>query len=667
MRKKLTVIACSKPTLDSMFGYLWEILSEYIDLEKYTVEDYVANNDMNSDLVLISGVRTYYQIRSKLYKQSYIISNRYIDWRNLSALSEIGAENLIYIVNDEEASAIESIRQIREIGYEFKMAPYYPGVVADRSIKVAVTIGERDYVPTTIEKTIDIGARVPSISTINQVATALQISHNIIDTITLKYMMKYVELQQHNHMYRSKFFYSDLLIGHVFEHTNEGICIIDESLCITMLNRSFAKMFSVQIERVIGKSINELLDNYETSFQNDALNLGVVFAHGINGDILVERCLIPMGNHDLIALYANYTSDVHHKANQIRKQVYKTPKNRYRFDDYITDHQPSKKLIARAKQYAKNNANVLIQGESGTGKEILAQAIHYASNRRDANFIAVNFAAFQDSLLESELFGYAPGAFTGANKSGSIGLFEKAHNGTIFFDEIGDAPLSFQVRLLRVLQEQEIRRLGDTVTYPINVRVIAATNKNLLDMVNNKLFREDLYYRINVMPLDTYPLRARVGDINLLFNHFLPKFFNNKSIELEAICSKETIDYLMSYPWNGNTRELINVVEYFSCIKDEKMITTHDLPRYMIHNVTAKTSLDELSNIEIQILQAIYYTPGIGRYALCDRLKKQDKSITEGRIRNYLKKLNEKGLIEVSKTKGGNKLSENGLALIGCF
>ena len=221
------------------------------------------------------------------------------------------------------------------------------------------------------------------------------------------------------------------------------------------------------------------------------------------------------------------------------------------------------KNIKLAKKVAKTNSTVLIQGETGTGKEVLAQAIHNESERRDYPFVAINFAAIPENLIESELFGYEDGAFTGARKGGKEGLFKKAHKGTIFLDEIGDASLYLQSRLLRVLQEREITPVGSTETIPIDIRVIAATNRELLEEVKLKNFREDLYYRLNVMPMYSIPLRERKTDIKLLLQYYLFKITKNKN--LDEFFTKEAIELLINYSWPGNIRELVlsgNIDDY---------------------------------------------------------------------------------------------------------
>lgn len=241
------------------------------------------------------------------------------------------------------------------------------------------------------------------------------------------------------------------------------------------------------------------------------------------------------------------------------------------------------RLVMKAKQVAPGSSTVLIRGESGTGKELLARAIHSESNRSQFPFVIVNCPSIPENLLESELFGYEGGAFTGANKQGKLGKFELAHQGTIFLDEIGDLPSSLQPKLLRVLQEKTIDRVGGKKPIPIDVRVIAATNKDLETMVKNGSFREDLYYRLNVIPLFVPPLRERREDIPLYFQHFLAKYgeqLNKENLRIDP----ELIEWLRDYPWPGNVRELENVAEYMVNMSREQVVSIRDLPYQLIKN-----------------------------------------------------------------------------------
>lgn len=245
---------------------------------------------------------------------------------------------------------------------------------------------------------------------------------------------------------------------------------------------------------------------------------------------------------------------------------------RYHFSDIVADNIKMRQLIAKAIRYAQAEGNVLLTGETGTGKELFVQSMHNASQRADGPFVAINCAAISEQLLESELFGYADGAFTGARKGGKRGLFELAHGGTIFLDEIGEMPLNLQAKLLRVLQEKEIRKVGGDEIVPVDVRIMSATNQNIPDLVEKGLFRRDLYYRINLLALHIPPLRERGGDIDLLFQHFIRLDAERMHIQMPEI-NTSSLALLHRYKWDGNIRELRNVAERIIVLNGSLPIT----------------------------------------------------------------------------------------------
>jgi DNA-binding NtrC family response regulator len=272
---------------------------------------------------------------------------------------------------------------------------------------------------------------------------------------------------------------------------------------------------------------------------------------------------------------------------------------------------------------AANASTVLINGESGTGKELVARAIHNLSNRRERAFVSVNCGAFTETLLESELFGYMKGAFTGAQNNRK-GLFEAADAGTIFLDEIGEMSLSMQVKLLRVLQERRIRRVGGTEEIPVDTRIIAATNRNLEKMVKNGEFREDLYYRVSVIPIELPPLRERRDDIPELMQHFLSKFAA-QSGQVVKSCGEEVMRYLEDYDWPGNVRELENTVERAVALEVSEVIQASRLPERILR-----------------------YSPtqGSGEFNM------PEQGID---LENYLRELEKSYLLEALRRTGGNQ------------
>ena len=251
-------------------------------------------------------------------------------------------------------------------------------------------------------------------------------------------------------------------------------------------------------------------------------------------------------------------------------------KTRFRPSNIIGNSHEMQNVYDQVAQVSKSAATVLIEGETGTGKELVAHAIHYNSDRSEKPFIKAHCAALPENIIESELFGHEKGAFTGATTDRK-GRFELAHGGTLFLDEIGEIPVSIQIKLLRVLQEKEFERVGGTKTIKVNVRLIAATNKNLQDMANEGTFREDLFYRLNVFPIAVPPLRKRKSDVGLLADYFLEKYAKENAKEVRRMASA-AIDMLYTYHWPGNVRELENAMERSVVVADSDVLHPHHLP-----------------------------------------------------------------------------------------
>lgn len=250
--------------------------------------------------------------------------------------------------------------------------------------------------------------------------------------------------------------------------------------------------------------------------------------------------------------------------------------DKFSFSGIVTQSRLMESVLSTAGRVATTKATVLIRGESGTGKELIAKAIHFASDRKEKPFVIVNVASLSENLLESELFGHEKGSFTGAINQ-RIGRFQQANGGTIFIDEVGDIPLPVQVKLLRTIQFGEYQKIGSNTTEKTDVRIIAATHRNLEEMISNNLFREDLYYRLNVISIKLPSLRERKEDIPLLVDYFIKKFSNELGKEVNGI-SKEALDKLLKYNYPGNIRELENIIQRAVVLTRENIITKNDLP-----------------------------------------------------------------------------------------
>lgn len=367
----------------------------------------------------------------------------------------------------------------------------------------------------------------------------------------------------------------------VLNHTGEGVIATDEKGHVTVFNAAASEILRIpaavgmRLDRIapsghLGELIGSNVDCTDAvvPYQGEMLSVNKVsvFLHGdFSGHVVTLQ----------------KSSSIQKAEGNIRRQLYaKGHVARYTFADIVGDSPAIQSALKFARNFARVSSNIMIMGDTGTGKEMFAQGIHNASDRRAAPFVAINCAALSKSLLESELFGYAEGAFTGARKGGKAGIFEIAHTGTIFLDEISEVPLDLQGQLLRVLQERQIMRVGGDTIIPIDVRIISAANKPLLQEVANNNFRKDLYYRLNVLALNLPGLDERGADIVLLAEHFLTEYcnrFNKPKITL----SDSARSLLLRHHWDGNTRELRNVCECLSALNDTGMATGEDIAPFL--------------------------------------------------------------------------------------
>lgn len=331
----------------------------------------------------------------------------------------------------------------------------------------------------------------------------------------------------------------------------------------------------------------------------------------------------------------------HYLVNE-NKQLKEQLKEKFRFDSVISQSGEMEEVINTAGRVAKSKATVLIRGESGTGKELIARAIHFGSQRGDKPFITVNVAAITETIMESELFGHEKGAFTGANQQ-RIGKFEQANGGTLFIDEVGEIPLSIQVKLLRALQFGQIERLGGNNTINLDVRIVTATHRNLEEMMSKNQFREDLFYRLNVVSINIPPLRNHKTDIQLLVDHFIGKYASQNEKNIKGI-SKEALDRLLKYDYPGNIRELENMIEHAVVMSRTDYINISDLPK-QVEFISEQSLLDPSNIADGHELKMKAFETALINKALQSTNGNQSAAarklgITERHLRSRLEKLN---------------------------
>lgn len=384
---------------------------------------------------------------------------------------------------------------------------------------------------------------------------------------------------------------------------DELIVVVNKNGYIENMSQAYGDFLGIQVQNAIGRHVTEVIENTRMDI---VVKTGVPETgetQDIHGEKMIATRIPIRKNGMVIGAYGRVLvrntrelhmlhdklSSIEMELNMYKRTFEKINTAKYTVDDIIGDCSIMQDLKDSVRKVAKTNSNVLIMGESGTGKELFAHSIHAGSMRRKAPFVCVNCGSIPEQLIESELFGYEEGAFTGARKGGKIGLFPAAHGGTIFLDEIGELPLPMQVRLLRVLQDREIQRVGSNVREKVNVRVVAATNRNLYQMVKKGEFRSDLYYRLNVVTLHLPLLRERKEDLPLLIQMILSKISKKESLGAIEI-SREAMDHLLRYDWPGNVRELENVLERAINFTDAgEKIKAKNLPERITGSMVSQT------------------------------------------------------------------------------
>jgi len=407
----------------------------------------------------------------------------------------------------------------------------------------------------------------------------------------------------------------------VIESLFEGIVVVDKNGIITMINQAYGDFLGIEPRNAVGRPATDIIPNTRMHLvvQSRKAEIGEVQRIGDNNVVVTRIPIVKDGEitgavgkvlfkdvKDLRTM-ANKLNQLQSELEYYKEELHKTYGGKYTIESIISRSEKMEWLKSIAAKAAKGHSTVLILGESGTGKELFAHAIHQASPRKNGPFIKVNCAAIPEPLLESELFGYEDGAFTGARKGGKPGKFELADGGSIFLDEIGDMTMAMQVKLLRVLQEKEVERLGGTNTSTVDVRVITATNKELEQLVKQGKFRPDLYYRLNIISLSLPPLRERYEDIPLLCNVLLQKISNTINTSIKGI-SPAVMKLFTEYSWPGNVRELENVLERsVNLMDDEEFIMLEHLPPTIkkTYKVIEETAADIYSVLENAERQAI--------------------------------------------------------------
>lgn len=648
---------------------LEDLLGSIVHINLYILSQIEEKQVLHEEAMMIFTGRDSLKLAEQklAYDCEGLIANRSISYSMLGGIFDIPKGTEVYLYNDFEDSAVRTVEYLDEMGIShIKCRPLYPGADMDEAIEHIISIGAFDHFSAEHKKIIELGCRTIDISTIVEILIRLDISREKIGFFAAKYIKDIIELTNRiNQISMHNEFILNQMQA-IIDTMNDGLVVINEEEEISVFNTVAENMLCCSCGQLIGRKLSDLKNADRRLY--DALCQIVEGKDEIltlfQKKIVVTRSEFIHDSQKEEKLYVlKEVTEIQELEKQLRMKISQNKyQARYDLDDILGESEIMLKQKAMVERVASFDSPVYIYGESGTGKELFANAIHMQSRRKDSPFVAVNFAAMSESLIESELFGYAEGAFTGAKKGGRPGLFEQAHGGTLFLDEIGDAPLHFQVKLLRVLQEKTVRRIGDDKVIPIDVRIIAATNKDIAELVRQGQFREDLFYRINVLSLRIPPLRERKDDIELFARHFYREFTVDDPKRSDfASFFKEVRNEIVDYSFPGNVRQLRNLIEYLFCTADTVAVK-ENLPPDIFGCSGCESDTGGRSEKFLQpadLLRIIYHREAKGLTS-GRRSLAAETGLSENRIQEITAGLQEKNYIKIFRGRGGIRITDKG-------
>lgn len=673
--KSIAVIATDKDYALFLTEHLSKYLKKYANFKAYSINDIKKINLISEDIIILPNYKVFQEVSDKIDNGNtpdVIVVSVALTHDQIRELRKIPAGTRALLVNFDIRTCMHSIDCIYEAGIrDITLIPYCGGKDYDRSIKVAITPNEEQLVPSGIKKTFNVGESAVDMNSLFKIADKLGVYDSFVANEAFEARKEYYYIRASVEKLLGE---KEIMLSRMkalITQITEGILITDVLGRIYLNNDKASKLMKFRTSVLEGFYVDDILPE----LKYDEVEEKLIIEDGIKLNVSSIPIKADNENAGYIIKIWDF-EEVEKKQFKIRSQLaggHHTA--RYHFADIMGESTSIQSAIYNAKKMSKSNSTVLIVGETGTGKELFAQSIHNESFRSSSNFVAVNCAAIPDNLLESEMFGYEGGAFTGARKGGKPGYFELAHRGTIFLDEIGEMSLQLQAKLLRIIEERRVVRLGSDYAIDVDVRIIAATNKDLYHLVEKRLFREDLYYRINVLSLNLPPLREHVEDIPVLTDYYINKFGRPFSI------SRNAMRLMMTHSWNGNYRELRNVIEYLSnqgkmIIEKEDLIMfkNNKLDNYaqqLNNNIIKNTNFDRFISNEYDnlttlknVLNCIFDMCKLGlrpgRITITQKLNSNGIPVTEAEVRRLLKILSGYGYIIVGKGRAGSRITKEG-------
>ncbi len=631
---------------------LESVFVDQVHFENVFLEEMGEDEQLESDLFLVLYDDYIHSLSPHIQNLNRVVTiTRGINRKHIDELKNIKTATDILVVNDANLSTLQTAYILQGLGMDhITFVPYNRLLDKDHlydHMKIAITTNAVTYVPRYISKIISIGYREVGYGTLAKIMHKLKINNDQVFRNILKKMHDIIEAGTDiktddiiNSYLKSE------MLDKAIANSSDGVLLTDNGYNLVYYNKSADMIFQIEDHQET-YNLRDLMD--EKTYHALSSRMKTKYLKIRDEDYLIEKSTLKVMEMN-IGYYMLFRKEKAIRDLEINLKGILMEKGqvaKYSFEDILYRSASMEACIRLAKKSSLTDHTILIEGESGTGKELIAQSIHKYSFRKEAPFVAINCAALPETLLESELFGYEEGAFTGAKKSGKLGLFEQADKGTIFLDEIGDISPNLQRQLLRVLQERQIMRIGSDRLIDIDVRIIVATNKILLDEVHKGHFRSDLYYRLNVIPIVIPPLRERKEDIQIILKDRLGEQYHNLSAK-----EKENI---LAYDWPGNIRELESAASYYK--------TLHHLPDYVRSQKHSPAILEH--NLHDLVLEIVGENTepysGIGRNTILKALKEKGVSIGDARLREILQELKAKEFVDIQRGRGGTRATPDGI------
>ena len=674
---QIAIVTEHANTVDFLYKDLKNLFSNQLKVNGYCFERDNVPSLIKARLVLIADTSSFERVNNCVEEGTEIIViNRTLTKKGLDKLLELEEGTKAMLFNPSINTAVNTVSTIYKLGVRhINLTPVYPEMKVKPELDIAITPGESDLVPDYVEKIIDIGDRVLDISTIMDIIIRFDLNH-ILDTSSFrKYMDKIVPSSFGLEQLMGKTDRLESQLEIVLNLLDVGLISTNSAGVVNAINEKAERILGFNKSEIIGKKAKNYIDEIpfqETLREGKKISGEIVKINGWDVVLTMQPIKKYNTTYGTIAIVKKYINTEKNQQKLRAQLIDKGHVAEYMFTDIVGDSEKINDAKNIARRMAKSNSTILLIGESGTGKELFAQAIHNASQRKNFQFVAVNCAALPENLLESELFGYEKGAFTGADSS-KPGLFELAHNGTLFLDEISEISPKLQTRLLRVLEEREVMRVGGERVINVDVRIITASNKNLKKLVEKNDFRRDLYYRLSVLPLKIPSLNERKKDIIPLIESLKNEL--NAQFEL----SQKALEVFYEHNWEGNVRELRNYIEYFSNL-DKEVIEVEDFPFTLTesHNFKRELLSEEKEKIIIKfrdevgekLCDYIFILEELkrrfeneeraGRRSLAETAQNNDIYLSEMEVRNILKKLAEYDFVKIGRGRQGTKITELG-------